>query len=720
MTRILIFPMVVGALVSALIAPSLRADSAQAHGLQSESARAGIAQVPPPPRSPIAGERFYFVMTDRYRDGDRLNNTGGKVGPISVTGYEPTSDAYFHGGDLRGLTGNCDIDDPDDHGLARLARLGFTAIWITPPFVQRTVQGDSAAYHGYWFLDLSRPDPHLGEVEDMQALMDCARKLNMKVFLDVVVNHTADVISYPQGNAYVPVSERPYRTAQGRVFKPFRFARGTSFPELSPGRSFPKTPVVPPEFVDAKVPAFLNDVTKYHNRGDIDWGSCSGLCEMDGDFVGLDDLMTEDYEVVAGLASAYGAWITEFGVDGFRLDTAKHVDPYFFGRWLPMIQQQAAAAGKPQFTSFAEVWDTDPVVLSEAMIRRQLPSVLDFAFQDVVRAYVTGRASGRSLELLFADDDLYTTATTSASSLATFLGNHDMGRIGFFLKTQSVDDALLDRAELAHSILYLTRGVPIVYYGDEVGMTGSGDGRDKRARQDMFPTQVPAWKTETRIGSEPIGDGSSFEVENPLSGHLAELAGLRERFPALAEGAQISRASQGPAAVMSRIDFADRREFLVGFNTGGSEVRLDAPTSTPDTTWTAVFGPGDTSLSDGAGTAALVVPPRSAVVWRADAQLPVAAAPQVSVRATTDRATDRVLVTARVPGSDPSRVAFYVREPGEASWRYVGTDNAAPYRVYLDRQALGLDGRFTAKAVVETSSGATASSAPVSVLRPRR
>ena len=713
MRRIVALPLAVGALAATLLAPSLPADVARA-----DLKGADVSQVPPTPRSPIVGERFYFVMTDRYRDGDPLNNTGGKDGPISVTGFEPTSDAYFHGGDLRGLTGNCDTDDPDDHGLARLARMGFTAIWITPPFVQRTVQGDSAAYHGYWFLDLSRPDPHLGEVDDMRALMQCARKLDMKVFLDVVVNHTADVITYPQGNTYVPVSERPYRTAQGRVFKPFRFARGTFFPELSSQRSFPKTPIIPPEFADAKVPAFLNDVTNYHNRGDIDWGSCSGLCEMDGDFVGLDDLMTEDYEVVAGLASAYGAWISEFGVDGFRLDTAKHVDPYFFGRWLPMIQQQALASGKPDFTTFAEVWDTDPVALSEAMIRRQLPSVLDFPFQDAVRAYTTGRASGRSLELLFADDDLYTTATTSAHSLATFLGNHDMGRIGFFLRTQSVDDQLLDRAALAHSILYLTRGVPIVYYGDEVGMTGSGDGRDKRARQDMFPTQVPAWKTETRIGSQPIGDASSFEVDNPLSGHLSELAALRERFPALAEGAQISRASLGPAVVISRIDHPDRREFLVAFNTGGSEVRLDAPTSTPATSWSPAFGPGEVARSDETGTVEVIVPPRSAVVLRADAQLPVAPAPRIAVRASVDRATDRVLLSGRVPGRDPSRVAFYVRAAGQAAWRYVGTDEAAPYRVYLDRKALGLDGGFGAKAVVETSSGAIATSAPVSVRSP--
>lgn len=665
-------------------------------------------------RSPIAAERFYFVMTDRYRDGNPSNNRGGLVGPPSVTGFEPTSDAYFHGGDLQGLTGSCAPDDPEDQGLARIRRLGFTALWITPPFVQRTVQGDSAAYHGYWFLDLSRPDPHLGEIADMQALMTCARKLGMKVFLDVVVNHTADVITYRQGNAYVPVSVRPYRTAAGKIFNPFRFARGTFFPKLSRTRSFAKTPVVPEAFRNAKVPAFLNDVRLYHNRGDIDWGSCSGVCLMDGDFVGLDDLMTEDWRVVSGLADAYGAWITDFGVDGFRLDTAKHVDPYFFGRWLPLIQRTATAAGKPGFTTFAEVWESDPVVLSETMIRRQLPSVLDFPYQEAVRSFATGRGSGRTLTLLFDDDDLYTTASTNAYGLTTFLGNHDMGRIGFFIDRQSVDSAHLERARLAHSVLYLTRGVPVVYYGDEVGMTGSGDGRDKRARQDMFPTQVPVWRTESRIGGQPIGDRSAFDVANPLESHLADLAALRDQYPALATGAQITRADSGGGIVLSRIDAGDRREYLIAFNTAAEPVAVTAPTSTPMSSWATIFGDAPVLESGADGAVQVRIPARSALVWRAVSQLPAAPVPTVTLRTRLDRATGRLLVSATVPGRDPARVGFEV-QAGSGGWQPVGVDDAPPYRLYLDRAALGLTGPFRLRAVAESSSGGSAVSPPVQV-----
>jgi hypothetical protein len=109
--------------------------------------------------SDFASRAIYFVMTDRYANGDPSNDLGGTVGPRSVTGYDPTDIGFFHGGDLRGLTGGC--TDPKN-GVQRLADLGFSGIWITPLVVQRTVQGDSAAYHGYWGVDFTTVDPRFG------------------------------------------------------------------------------------------------------------------------------------------------------------------------------------------------------------------------------------------------------------------------------------------------------------------------------------------------------------------------------------------------------------------------------------------------------------------------------------------------------------------------------------------------------------------------------
>ncbi len=648
-------------------------------------------------------------MTDRYSDGDPANNEGGATGPLKVTGYEPASDAYYHGGDLAGLVGRCDAADPGDTGLGRIRRLGFTAVWITPPFVQRTVQGSSAAYHGYWFLDITKPDPHLGTEAEFATFMTCAKRLGLKVFLDIVVNHTADVISYPQGPAYVPLARRPYRTATGRPFNPWAYTSGSSFPRLAPRRSFAKTPTVDPAYANAKAPAILNDVTRYHNRGDIAWGSCVGRCEMDGDFSGLDDMMTEDAAVVRALADAYGAWIAKYGIDGFRIDTARHVDPYFFGRWLPLVQQTANAAGKPGFTSFGEAYLSDSAQLSDLMLRRQLPSVLDFPYQDTVRRFASDQATGGSLAALFGDDDYYTSAATNAYGLTTFLGNHDMGRIGFFLSTGTSAEGqpLLERDLLAHDLLYLTRGVPVVYYGDEVGMTGSGDGRDKNARQDMFPTQVADWKTQERIGGAAVGDGSSLTGSTPIEARLAALARLRAENPALATGAQITRYGEGTVFAASRIDAAARTEYVVAFNTGDSAETAVIPTSTPSSGWSALLG-GSAAMTDATGRMTVTLPPRSSLVLKAHTGLPVPGAPQVSLRVGKDAITGKYRLTAAVPGADPSTVTFVMRRSGAAAWTVLGTDDARPFRVFVP-PAKGAP--IEVAAVVKDSAGQAASAA---------
>jgi glycosidase len=690
-----------GAVVSAAVVAGLLAGPAAADPAMDALAAPSV-------RSAIAQDQFYFVMTDRYRDGNPANNEGGAPGSLGQTGYLPESISYYHGGDLAGLTGDCNASDTSDQGLARLKRLGFSAIWITPPFVQRTTQGDSAAYHGYWFLDITKPDPHLGSEADFSAFVMCAHSLGIKVFVDIVVNHTADVITYPQGNSYVSLAKKPYRKATGRAFNPWSYATGTAFPRLTARRSFAKTPVVPADMAQAKMPVVLNQPTRYHNRGDIAWGSCVGRCEMDGDFSGLDDLMTEDYTVVKTLADAYGSWITRFGIDGFRIDTAKHVDPYFFGRWLPLINQTAAAAGKPGFTSFGEIVYTDPAQLSEMMLNRQLPSVLDFPYQETVKKYVMGQASGGSLAALFDSDDYYTSAGTNAYGLTTFLGNHDMGRIGFFLRNGPTSDAgvLLQQDLLAHDLLYLTRGVPVVYYGDEVGMTGSGDGTDKQARQDMFPTKVTDWQSQDRIGSTPVGQGSSLTGSSPIADRMTQLAMLRKANPALASGAQITRFGKDGVFAASRLDAATRTEYVVAFNTSTQPATITLPTSTPNASWTGLLG----SAGAASGTDAritIAVPPRGSIVLRADQALPLPGAPSVSIKTAQDSITGKYRLTADVPGIDPSSVTFVMRRKGASAWTVIGTDDARPFRVFVPPFR---GGQADVAAVVKDSAGNVASS----------
>ena len=418
----------------------------------------------PPAYSSLASQRIYFVLPDRYANGDSTNDRAGLQAGRGVTGYDPTGTAWYHGGDLEGLTGDC---SDTRLGLARVKDLGFTAVWITPPFRQQYVQGSSAAYHGYWILDFTSIDPHLGTSADFAAFVDCAHGLGLKVYLDVVANHTADVILLSGGSAY---SDVPFRDCRGRPFNPAKYTRARKFPCLR-AANMPRVPLVFAADRNAKKPDWLNDVTAYHDRGDVDFSSCSETCFEQGDFYGLDDLFTEQPRVMKGLAALYAEWIRAYKLDGFRVDTARHVNADFFRLWVPRIMAAARSAGVPDFHVFGEVAVGDALTLSAFVRNRGLPDVLDFPFQDAAAGFAAGRTNAGALSDRLADDDYFRTPAGIAPTPPTFLGNHDMGRAAYQLAQHGADGAtLLPRVLLGYDVLYLLRGAPVVYYGDEVGM----------------------------------------------------------------------------------------------------------------------------------------------------------------------------------------------------------------------------------------------------------
>ncbi len=513
---------------------------------QAALAKPGVA-------SSLASQRIYFVMPDRYANGDTSNDKGGLTGSANVTGYDPADIGYFHGGDLQGLTAH----------LQRIRDLGFTALWITPVLKQQTVLGGSAGYHGYWGLDFTSVDPHLGIDEDFSAMVARAHVLGLKVYLDVVVNHTGDVVTLSNGGTY---SDIPFRDCQGHFFKAANYVTAKRFPCLA-ARYMPEVPYVAPGDRHLKKPEWLNDPLNYHDRGNIDFGSCSTQCFEQGDFFGLDDLFTEKPNVMKGLAQIYASWVTRFRVDGFRVDTAKHVNAAFFKLWVPRIRAAAKAVRLPgDFPIFGEVTLNDAVDLSEYVRNRGVPQVLDFPFQQVASAYAAGFSGAKGIAHRLEDDDYFRLPDGSDPAFPTFLGNHDMGRAAQQILSQAPGlgpDALVKHVELGYDLLYLLRGAPVVMYGDEVGMIGPGG--DKAARQDMFPTQVTAWQKETRVGSPPIGKGSSFDVTgNPIAAQITTLSGLRDRYPALSTGASVVRYANGPVLVVSRIDTSTGTELAHG------------------------------------------------------------------------------------------------------------------------------------------------------------
>ena len=187
-----------------------------------------------PVRQPGSAEQFYFVMTDRFANGDTSNDTGGLTGDRLTTGLDPTDKGFYQGGDLAGLRSQLDY----------IEGLGTTAIWLTPSFKNRPVQGEgenaSAGYHGYWITDFTQIDPHLGTNAELEALIADAHARGIKVYFDIITNHTADVIDYAENQySYIDQATSPYRDADGNGVRPADYAGTDTFPALDAGDELP-------------------------------------------------------------------------------------------------------------------------------------------------------------------------------------------------------------------------------------------------------------------------------------------------------------------------------------------------------------------------------------------------------------------------------------------------------------------------------------------------
>jgi hypothetical protein len=197
-----------------------------------------------------------------------------------------------------------------------------------------------------------------------------------------------------------------------------------------------------------------------------------------------------------------------------------------------------------------------------------------------------------------------------------------------------------------------------------------GAGGDKNARQDMFPTQVTDWQTEKRVGSGPIGKGSSFDVSSPIEAHLKALGRLRDDYPVLSTGASYVLYAQASLLVVQRVDVATGQAVVVAFNNG------DTSASTAlAAVGKVVFGTG--TVVGGR----ITVPPVSALVL---AQQPLAAGTKTPVKlsAKPDDLTAYFALTATA-GSQPASVTFAIRRKGGA-WQRLAIDDSAPYRAFLD------------------------------------
>jgi glycosidase len=646
---------------------------------------------------------------------------------VLIHGFLPVDRGYYHGGDLAGLQSKLDY----------LQNMGVTSIWVGPIYLNKTVQpdssnlyGHSAGYHGYWILDFLQADTHLGANSEFQALVNDAHSRGINVFMDIVTNHTADVVQLEGNAGYRDKTDFPYIDANGDPFDDSDFAyygqADYNFPSVN-SDSFPYTPVVPAGEETAKNPGWLNDPLLYHNRGD---SSFSGENSLYGDFFGLDDMWTERKEVVDGMIDIFSFWIETFGVDGFRIDTTKHANMEFWQKFGPDILAAAEAQGIADFFAFGEVFDQNfgPPFLSEFSTRGRLQSTIDFSFQLAARDFASQSGPTENLKNFFEADDYYTDTDSNAYAMPTFVGNHDMGRIGYFLQRvdqQGAGDAeLLARSKLAHALMFFSRGQPVIYYGDEQGFTG--DGGDKLARQDMFPSQVPEYNDDDLIGTEATTADDNFDPSHPIYQALAGYANAYQVHPALRQGAQIHRYSDSSAGIyaFSRIERTEQIEYMVAFNNAEGASNATVPTfyeaGIQFDLLLADGGSAPTSLTTNAnGELTLDVPPLGSVIYRAAAPLPARADPlPISITSPTNNqevvlgvtemdgheVVDRIEVAATLGEEIYAEVTFAVSVDG-GSYAPIGTDDNPPYRVFYPVHDLPEGSTLSFKAIVDDLSG---------------
>jgi glycosidase len=501
----------------------------------------------------IQDEVFYFVMPDRFNNGDTENDQGSKTDKISAGGFDKADHGMYHGGDIQGLQAK----------LPYLKELGISAIWLTPIMRNQAMQGDSSGYHGYWILDFNEIDPHLGSNDDLKNFINAAHKENIKVFFDIITNHTADVIKYVEchgedGLQYLMEEN------DGCVYK--------SLAQVAAGDTY--QPIIPKGQDNIKSPEWLNDKKYYHNQGDTTY---EGENSIYGDFSGLDDIDTNSPEVVKGMTEIFKNVISEFKPDGFRIDTVKHVNMEFWAAFSPALVTHAKEIGIPEFFMFGEVYSGDSKELSSFTTEGKMQSVLDFSMQFALQDTLIKQQGTHKLAELFERDHYYNDSDSNANQLLNFTGNHDMGRFAGMLKQSKLnytEEEMVQRTLLAHAMVYFMRGVPIVYYGDEQGFVG--DGGDKGSRQDMMPSMVKSYNDDDLLANTKTTAADNFDKSHLFYQTFAEYADVFYRYPALRTGQQKTLYAQDKPGVfaISRT-IKDNAQMVVVFNTAKTAQTID-------------------------------------------------------------------------------------------------------------------------------------------------
>lgn len=447
---------------------------------------------------------IYLIVPDRFANGDPTNDE-----PAEARGTHDRSNARaYHGGDLQGIR---------EH-LPYFKELGVTALSLTP------IMKDGAAqdYQGYGAVDLYAVDPHLGTVQEYQELVAEAHKQGIKIFFDLLLNHVGPkhpwVAEPPLPDWFHGTQQRHLNTSVG--------LKGEFWGEN--------------EKQSAGHDAF---------EALMDPHAPPGLSRnlTDGWLFGtLPDLNTENPIVAEYLLQQSIWWAETSGLDGYQLDTFPYVPRKFWAVWHTRLHSIY-----PQLTTIGEVSHPDPIVTSffaggqrrfdgvDSGLNALFDSPLFFVLRDVL---LKGAPAGRIADVL-RHDSLY----VHPDNLVTICGNHDVPRFA------SAEGSSISKQKLALGLTLSLRGIPAIYYGDEIGMPGGdpNNGRD-------FPGGWPG-DAKNAFTSE----GRTTEQQEIFS-YVQTLLRLRHEHPALQAGRLWHLSSDDASYVFLRE--AEEERVIIAFN----------------------------------------------------------------------------------------------------------------------------------------------------------
>ncbi|MFZ5841721.1 MAG: alpha-amylase family glycosyl hydrolase [Pseudomonadota bacterium] len=470
---------------------------------------------------------IYFLMLDRFDDGDPGNNDQGQGE------YDPRDGARYSGGDLAGVKRRLDY----------IQGLGATAVWLTPIVANQWWDGSRqfGGYHGYWAENFKAVDAHNGNLADYQRLSDALHRRGMYLVQDVVVNHTGNFFDYKGPWS----ADDPSRNLQ---------LNPASVPVARPSQSpFDQNDARNPQHRAAAIYHWTPEIRDHHSLEQ----------EQTFQLAGLDDLNTRNPVVRAALRDSYSYWIRTAGVDAFRIDTAFHVEPDFFADFLyhrdaanPGVVETARQTGRQQFHVFGEgfgvapAYDDNQAMKVDRWMRRAdgtplLPGMINFPlYGSIVDVFARGKPSAELGHRLASSMRLH----ANPHLMPTFVDNHDVDR---FLASGN-------EAGLKQALLFIMTvpGIPTLYYGTEQGF--------RAQRQAMF------------AGGHGAGGTDHFDRNSALYRYIASVTALRREHRLFSRGTPtvLSGNSATAGALAYRMD-ADSGSALVIFNSANRETLLD-------------------------------------------------------------------------------------------------------------------------------------------------